>query len=91
VLEEAFKSPLTIEDPKLEVVPKSIDHAMVIGGSQVVRKPKTTKVRMVKSKMSAKKISRLEKVTANLYDLEDAHGPEKPLHIDLNLYQMEDY
>ena len=49
------------------------------------------KVRMVKSKMPVKKTSRLDKATNHLYDLEDAHGPEKPLNIDFGLYQMEDY
>ena len=45
---------------------------------------------MVKAKMSTKK-SRLERATSNLYDLEDSHGPEKALNIDLGLYQMEDF
>ena len=65
---------------------------MVIGGGEIVRKPKNKmKVRMVKSKMTVKKTSRLDKATNCLYDLEDAHGPEKPLNIDFGLYQMEDY
>ena len=65
---------------------------MIIGDEQIVPKPKNKmKVRMVKSKMSVKKTSRLDKATNNLYDLEDAHGPEKPLNIDFGLYQMEDY
>jgi uncharacterized membrane protein YjjP (DUF1212 family) len=89
--EDVLKS-LGIEDVKVEVVPKTIDHSMVIGGGQIVRKPKNkTKVRMVKSKMPVKRISRLDKATDHLYDLEDAHGPEKPLNIDFGLYQMEDY
>jgi hypothetical protein len=74
------------------MVPKTIDHSMVIGGSQIVRKPKSKmNDRMVKSKMPVKRTSRLEKATEHLYDLEDAHGPEKPLNIDFGLYQMEDY
>jgi len=81
-----------MEDAKLEVMPKTFDHSMVIGGSQIVRKPKgKMKVRMDKSKMPVKKTSRLEKATSHLYDLEDTHGPEKPLNIDFGLYQMEDY
>ena len=65
---------------------------MIIGGSKIECKPKgKVKVRMVKSKMSVKKTSRLEKATANLYDLEDSHDPEKPLDIDFGLYQMENY
>ena len=91
--EDALKTSLTIEDPKIEVMPKIIDQSMVIGGSDVVRKPKAAKikVRMDKPKMASKKTSRLEKATAHLYDLEDTHGPEKPLNIDFGLYQMEDY
>jgi hypothetical protein len=50
----------------------------------------TKKVRMEKAKMTPKK-SRLDKATSHLYDLEDSHGPEKNLNIDLGLYQMEDF
>ena len=39
--DEALKNPLTIEDVKVEVVPKMIDNSLVIGTSHVVRKPKT--------------------------------------------------
>jgi hypothetical protein len=46
---------------------------------------------MVKNKVPLKRTSRLEKATQCLYDLEEAHEPEKPLNIDLGLYQMEDY
>jgi len=91
VHEDAIK-PLCIDDVKIEVSPKMIDNSVVIGGSQVVRKPKNKmNVRMVKNKMPVKRTSRLERATQHLYDLEDAHEPEKPLNIDLGLYQMEDY
>ena len=90
--DEALKSQLTIEDVKVEVVPKMIDNSMVMGGSHTVRKPKSRmKVKMVKSKMPVKRTSRLEKAIQHLYDLEDAHEPEKPFNIDFGLYQMEDY
>jgi len=90
--DEALKAPFTLEDAKLEVVPKIIDNSMVIGGPHVVRKPKNKmNVRMVKNKMPPKKTSRLEKATHCLYDLEAAHEPEKTLNLDLGLYQMEDY
>jgi hypothetical protein len=89
--EDALK-PFGIDDLKVEIVPKTIDHSMVLGGSQIVRKPKgKAKVRMVRSKVSTKRTSRLEKATSHLYDLEDSWDPEKPLHIDFGLYQMEDY
>ena len=91
VHEDAIK-PLCIDDVKIEVSPKMIDNSVVIGGSQVVRKPKNKmNARMVKNKMPVKRTSRLERATQHLYDLEDAHEPEKPLNIDLGLYQMEDY
>ena len=90
--DEALKNTLMIEDVKVEVVPKMIDNSMVIGTSHVVRKPKTKmKVGMAKSEMAPEITSSLEKATHNLYDLEEAHTPEKTLNIDLNLYQMEEY
>jgi hypothetical protein len=90
--EEELKSPLIIEDTKVEVVPKTIDQSMVINGPNIVRKPKgKMKVRMVKSKVTAKRSSRLEKATQQLYDLEETYAPEKQLNIDFGLYQMEDY
>jgi len=92
--EDSLKIHLTIEDSKIEVMPKILDHSMVIGKSQMTRKPKSAskmKVRMVKAKAPIEKTSRLEKVAAHLYDLEDASGPEKKLNVDFDLYQMEDY
>jgi succinate dehydrogenase/fumarate reductase flavoprotein subunit len=90
--DEALKNQLTIEDAKVEIVPKMIDSSMAIGGSHIVRKPKSKmKVSMVKSKVPVKRTSRLEKAIQHLYDLEEAHEREKPLNIDFGLYQMEDY
>ncbi len=89
VHDEDLKCSLTLEDAK--VVPQIIDNSLVIGAPRVMRKPKgKVKVRMVKAKVTTKK-SRLDRVTSHLYDLEDSHGPEKALNIDLGLYQMEDY
>jgi hypothetical protein len=91
-LHEDTLKPLGIDDVKLEVTPKNLDSSMLIGGDQIDRKPKgKMKARMEKSKMTPKKTIRLNRATANLYDLEDSHGPEKPLNIDFGLYQMEDY
>ncbi len=90
--DEELKAPFTIEDAKVEVAPKIIDNSMVIGGSHITREPKNKiNTRMVKNKMPVKRTSRLGKATQHLYDLEDAHEPEKPLNIDLGLYQMEEY
>jgi hypothetical protein len=89
--EDALKINLSIEDAKIEVTPKIIDNTLVLGASNVMRKPKgKMKVRMVKAKVTVKK-SRLEKATSHLYDLEDSCGPEKALNIDFGLYQMEDF
>ena len=89
--DEALR-PLGVDDAKLEVIPKIVDNSMVIDGPHVVRKQRNKmNVRMVKNKMPPKRTSRLERATRCLYDLEAAHEPEKPLNIDLGLYQMEDY
>ena len=88
--EDALKI-LSIEDVKIEVTPKIIDNTLILGATNVMPKSKgKMKVRMVKTKVTVKK-SRLEKATSHLYDLEDSSGPEKPLNIDLGLYQMENY
>ncbi len=89
-INDELKCNLTVEDAK--VTPQIIDNSLVIAGPHIVHKPKSqkVKVRMVKAKLTAKK-SRLDRATSHLYDLEDCHGPEKALNIDLGLYQMEDY
>ncbi|MGA3060921.1 MAG: hypothetical protein ABSD92_11195 [Candidatus Bathyarchaeia archaeon] len=89
--EEALKS-ISIDDAKIEVCPKIIDNTLVIGSTRTVRKAKTKmSIGMVKNKVPVKRTSRLEKATQHLYDLEAIHEPEKPLNIDLGLYQMENY
>ncbi|MCW3984441.1 MAG: hypothetical protein NWE96_10695 [Candidatus Bathyarchaeota archaeon] len=91
-LHDELKCPLMPEDVKVEVAPSIIETPLVIAAPCISRKRKTgkVKVRMVKTKVTAKK-SRLEKVTSHLYDLDDCGGPEKTLNIDLGLYQMEDF
>ena len=92
VHDEAFKNQLTIEDVKVEVVPEMIDNSMAIGGSRVVREPKSKmKAKMVKSKVPVERSSGLEKAMRHLFDLEEAHAPEKPFNVNFGLYQMEDY
>jgi hypothetical protein len=92
-IHDDLKLHLTPEDAKIEVAPAIIDTPLVIAAPSITRKPKAgkVKVRMVKAKMNTIKKSRLEKATSHLYDLEDSHGPEKALNIDLGLYQMEDF
>lgn len=92
VHDEALKNQLTIEDAKVEVVPKMNDDPMVMGSLHIGTKPKRNmKVTMIKQTAHVKRTSRLSKATQNLYDLEESTGPEKTLNIDLDLYQMEDY
>ncbi len=91
VHEEALKCHLAVEDAKIEVAPAIIDNSLVLGSPHIIRKPESKlKVRMVKSKVNVKK-SNLENATSQLYDLEEACEPEKPLNIDFDLYQMENY
>jgi hypothetical protein len=91
VHDEALKYPLTVEDAKVEVVPKMIDNSMIISSTHIVRKPRNkVKVRVVKPKVTIKK-SRLYRAIQHLFDLEEAHEPEKPLNVDFGLYQMENY
>ena len=81
-----------LEDVKVGVVPKMVDHTLVMGGSHIDRKPKNKmKVTMAKPKEPVNRTNRFSKATQHLYDLEETHGPEKTLNIDLDLYQMEDY
>jgi hypothetical protein len=89
---DELKCNLTADDAKIEVAPTIIETPLVITAPGITRKPKAAKVkvRMVKAKMTTRK-SKLEKATSHLYDLEDCHGPEKALNIDLGLYQMEDF
>jgi hypothetical protein len=88
---DELKCNLSIDSVKVEVTPVApahLDNSLVIAAPGIVAKPET--VRMVKEKVIPKK-SRLDRATSHLYDLEDSHGPEKSLNIDLGLYQMEDF
>jgi len=89
---DELKCNLTPDDAKIEVTPTIIKTPIAITAPSITRKPKATKTktRMVKAKMTTKK-STIGNITSSLYDLEDHHGPEKTLNLDLDLYQMEDY
>ena len=89
--DDILRPSMTIEDLKLEVMPKIIDNTQIINNAPTITKPRTkTRNKTPKSQMPPKK-TRLEKVTAHLYNLEEAHCPEQCLNLDLDLYQMEDY
>ena len=68
-----------------------LDNALVTTADMNSKPKARVKTNIAKPKTTVKKTSRLSKAIACLFDLEDAHGPEKPLNIDLCLYQMEDY
>ena len=90
--DDALKMHLTLEYPKVEVVPEMIDNRMVIRGSHINAQPNNNlKINLVKPKVAVKRSSRLEKATGHLYDLEAHKEPEKQLNIDLDLYQMENF
>jgi hypothetical protein len=89
--DETLKLSLTLENPKIEITPKIIDNTMLIRSTGVVQPKKNIKVHMTKRRVATKKTSRLQEATRQLYDLEASADTEKPLHIELDLYQMENY
>ena len=57
-----------------------------LNAEEIVIQPKK---RVVKTKTTTK--SQIEKVTSQLYNIENCNIAEKTLNIDLDLYQMENY
>ena len=92
--EEALKCSLSLDETSKvgEGVSKLLENAALVIGSAQVNLVQETKLKipLVKSRKTVKK-NRLEKITEKLYDLESCDLPEKPLNVDLGLYQMEDY
>ena len=92
--EEALKCSLGLDEAGKvgEGVNKLLENtALVIGSAQVnLVQDSKLKIPLVKARKSVRK-SRLGKITEKLYDLESCDLPEKPLNVDLGLYQMEDY
>jgi hypothetical protein len=65
--------------------------ALVVCGAQVhPEREGKPKLAIVKTRMNLLR-SRLGRIMRRLYDLESGNEPEKPLNIDLDLYQMENY
>jgi hypothetical protein len=84
--------PLEEANKIIENAAKMMDNnALVICGAHVdpeqEGKPKRA---LVKTRMNLLR-SRLGRIMRRLYDLESDSKPEKPLNIDLDLYQMENY
>ena len=85
LLEEAGKVTVGSVSEMLEKNAFSV-HATQIS-PEVLQKSKVT---LVRNKTGSKR-SKLGKVTEKLFDLESCGEHEKPLKIDLDLYQMENY
>jgi len=65
--------------------------ALVVCGAQMrPEREGKPKLAIVKTRMNLLR-SRLGRIMRRLYDLESGNEPEKPLNIDLDLYQMENY
>ena len=92
-VENALKCSLTIEDGNKmslnvsDLVAENVAN-LYNPGILVEQEPK---LKVVRVKKASTKRSRLYRVTQKLYNLESGNEPEKPLHIELDLYQMETY
>jgi hypothetical protein len=68
-----------------------INDAAVVRGAQVrLEEDVAVKVPLGKARISRKR-GRLGKVTLPLYNIESCDEPERPLNVELGLYQMEEY
>jgi hypothetical protein len=91
VNDDALKCSLGVDDVKIVVSPKTVDHSIIIGTPKTLYQPKDKlKNELIEARATAKE-DRLDKTASKIYDLEDNIGPEKPLNINFNLHQMEDY
>jgi hypothetical protein len=92
--EETLKCSLGLDETSKvgEGVNKLLENnPLVIGSAQVnLVQDSKLKIPLVKARKTVRK-SRLGKITEKLYNLESCDLPEKPLNVDLGLYQMEDY
>ena len=68
-----------------------VKNALVINSTHINSEQEgKCKRALVKTRMNSLR-SRLGRIMRRLYDLESESEPEKPLNIDLDLYQMENY
>jgi hypothetical protein len=68
-----------------------VKNALVIRSSSVRSEQEGKRRRaLLKTRVSLLR-SRLGRIMRGLYDLESGNEPEKPLNIDLDLYQMENF
>ncbi len=87
--EVGLKAQLPLESPKIVESTAELvcDEALVICGGQVKPVPKIAPVKVRVNAMRGK----VDKATHKLYDLEQSGEAEKPVNVDLDLYQMENY
>ncbi len=91
--EEILKTPLGLEDPKIDTCVTSLleKNTTVVSKTRVdLPEENVVKIPLPRSRRILKK-NKLAKITERLYDLEPHGSPERSLNIDLDLYQMEDY
>jgi hypothetical protein len=91
--EAALRCPVALEETDkansrvVEVLEKN---AFIIADAQVdFREETKSKICSVRNRTKLR--NRLGKVTRKLLDLESCSEPEKPLNVDLDLYQMENF
>jgi hypothetical protein len=91
--ETVLKGHLALEEAN-KVVPSVteviVNNALVIRGAHNVEHEGKLDVALVVTKKNSVK-SKLRQIMPELYDLEDGAEAEKPLDVDLDLYQMENY
>ena len=89
-LDEALKGHLPLDTPKIESAAEVVcDEAVVICSGRVKPMPKIAPVKL-KAKVNAVE-HKLDNAVDKLYDLEQGCATGKPVKVDLDLYQMEDY
>jgi hypothetical protein len=92
--EAALKYHVTLEEGSKvssSVTEAVVKNSLVICGAHVDPEQEGgCKRALVKTRLSLLR-SRLGRIMRRLYDLESSGEPEKPLNVDLDLYQMENY
>ncbi len=92
--EAALKCHMTLEEGNkiIENTAKMMDiTALVVCSAQMhPEREGKPKLAIVRTRVNSLR-SRLGRIMHRLYDLESDNEPEKPLNIDLDLYQMENF
>jgi hypothetical protein len=94
-VENAVKIPLTIEETNritlaVDVCKLMQENVANLRSSQVFVEQEP-KLKVARVKKTRPRRTRLSRITQRLYNLESGNEPEKPLSIELDLYQMETY